>query len=275
MMHRMKILHIAIIAILSLYGYNGVALTTSPTYSDSTHSVRMVSCADSASFKIKENNVQLKKNTDWEKNATRAIDGVIVFVLLLLLLQVYVFVKFRKIEKNILGKYEEIDKKLESKNNEYEELKKIVNKLYSEKNKAQQENAREKQQEKAFNEAFINDENANKQLSKPHIKDFTDYLSAGRSDADFLLICKDTSAPFCVEYHKENRSDTGILKLLTNVINLRTMDREFRNKIIDMDQSNNVTIKDAKGYTVVSNGSVHFTGGVWKIENKIKIKLIK
>lgn len=275
----MKILHIVIIAILSLYGYNGVALPASQTDSASEttliDSTKTKTRADLDSAKVVDA-TQLKKITDWKETATTAIDILIICVSVLLLFLVYAFIKLHKTKKNVFAKIKISNKEIEKIEQQVNIDEKLIQKVNNDlaNIKAQQKKTLGDEQTINFEELYIKDENANKQISKPLIEDYTDYLSAGRSDADFLFQSKENSAPFCVEYHNEDRSDIGTLKLLTDINNLRTMDNGFRKNMIDMDSSN-VTIANASGYSIVSNGSARFADKVWKIENKIKIKLIK
>ena len=273
-------LHIAIVAILSLYGYKGVALPVSQTDSASTEapladSTKTMPRADLDSAKVVDA-AQWEKTTEWKEKATIAIDILIISVCVLLLFLIYALIKLYKTRKKVFVRINRLDEIIEKQEKEYKNLRQKVNDDLAN-IKVQQKNTQEDWQVEMNKEFCITDEHPNKQLSKPLIENFTDYLSAGRSDVDFLLPCVEKiGAPFCVEYHKEDRSDIGTLKLLTDVSNLRTMDNVFRKNTIDMDSSN-ATIANAAGYIVVSNGSASFSlaDQVWKIENKIKIKLVK
>lgn len=275
----MTMLLIVIITILALYGYNGVAQPVNNTDSvrvDTTliDSTKTVSRADLVS--IKKVTTQWKQITTWKEKAAITINILIICVFVLLLIWVYVSIKLSKIKKRFFSKVNELNNNLEKQKNEYFKLKdEVYNHLERENIKVPQLKVQEEYQIGELENTYKKIESTEDQPSKPIIKDFADYLSAGRDNADFFILCADkTGAPFCVEYHKEDRSDSGVLKLLTDINNLRTMDKGFRKTMIDMDSSN-TTIAYATNYNIVSYGSVSFDDGVWKIKNKIKIKLIK
>lgn len=269
---------IAIIAILALYGYNGVAqpvnnTDSAPADTSLIDSTKTVSSANLVS--IQKATIQWKQITAWKEKASTTINMLIICILVLLLILVYVFIKLSQIQKHVSVKVKDLLEKQESKicllegeMTKYQEKEEI---------RARHEKNQEEQQKRTSNETDNKTESLSTLPSKPVIEDFTDYLSAGRGDADFFIQCDDkTGAPFCVEYHKEDRSDIGVLKLLTDINNLRTMDKGFRKNMIDMDSSN-TTIVNARDYNLVSGGFVSFSvdDRVWKIKNKIKIKLIK
>lgn len=272
---------IAIIAILALYGYNRVTQPVNNTDSApaDTSIIDSTKTGSSANLvSIQKATIQWKQITTWKEKASTTINMLIICILVLLLILVYVFIKLSQIQKHVSVRVKDLLKKIEKQEYKISLLEdNITRYLEKEEIRARDEKNQEEQQKRTSNETDNKTESLSTLSSKPVIEEFTDYLSAGRSDADFFIQCDDkTGAPFCVEYHKEDRSDIGVLKLLTDINNLRTMDKGFRKNMIDIDSSN-TTIVNARDYNIVSAGSVSFSVGdrVWKIKNKIKIKLIK
>jgi hypothetical protein len=152
-----------------------------------------------------------------------------------------------------------------------------VNKGHEEPSKEQSKT--QKEQETATDKtATDNAEDEKPANAAPVVRMVTEYLKAGNDDQNYFFPGNNDpeGAYFVVSYDAEKKEWVSKLRIKegVDISNLRVIKYRFLQNVISFEGK--VTLNKAKGYQVTSPGRVTFSKeeGIWRINSKIKVKLI-